>query len=234
MLIQRMSSFNNKKQQSMQTTNNRLNNINFKSIYTILDASSHACTKIDKILEEITKLLNGEGLITSYDLLGRREETTFVEKFERQKLNISRDIFAYEKNRTGAITKQNILPYDEVILSVPDIKDPVVKKTLDEAKVKYTKYPLSMEECKFLLFDISNKNVNDKHYWSFQSRLLKYFMKQRVQPYRYLKAMASKDGQVLEMEIRANNPSVETLMDHLKDNGIQHISISDKPKYLNY
>lgn len=211
----------------------------FAGTFKIANSELYSARQINHALDRLRKQLTPIDRPSSahYTGMGDTDLTkrTYQEKINRNGFEVTRDIFYCETERPFTFS-ENTLPYDKVIISVPDQKDSTVKGFLDDLGFKYVNVDLDKEKhCKYLLINDKKNNITNDNYFGFG--MLYDFFGKITDDFKILTADASKkigiNSTENEKELRVPDYLLPDLEEHLK--GKNHIyTISDTPKYLDY
>lgn len=214
------------------------NKPSFTGTFKIVNSELYSERQINHTLDRLRRQLTPIDSPSSahYTSVGDPDLTqcTYQEKINKNGFEVARDIFYYETERP--FTYNKTLPYEKVIISVPDQKDSIVKGFLDDLGFKYVNVDLDKEKhCKYLLINDKKNNIDNPGYFGYG--MLCDFFSKITDKFKILTADASKkigiNSTENEKELRVPDYLLPDLEEHLK--GKNHIyTISDTPKYLDY
>lgn len=231
---------------SLENRNNFQSDINFTSTFEVLNAKGYKTEIIDNILEDLRKILTkniktggncsckGDTEFGDIDTKYR----SFYEKWiDASGFEIIKNVL-YHRTERPFVKTENNLPYNKIIVSVPNNKDDIIKKFFDDNLIKYNSKPLDSEKnCKYVLINSNENNIDFKHSLYFHFDILSNFFEKIKDNFKILTANANKNSGtedwVGEIELRVPNNHLFDLEDNLKNKGHKY-NVSDTPKYLKY
>ena len=256
----------------MLTINNNRNNPNFTSTFRLVKPKQYDFGYMNEILEGLRKAVvknskfNGMPRFGEYSAspyCSKDVRTVYFDQYLPKKANNGfsggRDIFFFETERplkteyvSGSnpprreIVHGDKSSYHKVTVSVPDSKDSLIEKFLQQAGIKYTSQKLP-DEKNYQYVLINSDNIKKGSLRAVQivnyvrefthMEIVKNFLHSIEKPFRILTARASKGERtakpIYELELRIPKKLIPLLRSGLNEKGLV-IKTSSKPKYLNY